>query len=185
MFFFFLLFFFMRCVENNCRKGYPCLSSQMYKEQCFFLTSVCVFYVCKSVCVCGLAIVMKQFAQVDFFVLIFFSLLLSVPMLPPSPMQQGQVWKVCTIYHLPLIKPRTPPFSPFLYCFLFLPSLHVLLATRTDLLVPSFVPHSSSCLSLLRVRPELHSLSSVLSTDADSFLFLIFLHILFQPYSTV
>lgn len=41
------------------------------------------------------------------FVLIFFSSsLCSNP--SPSPMQQGQVWKVCKVYHLPLMKPSLP-----------------------------------------------------------------------------
>lgn len=112
-----MIFVFLCAVlKRNARRAIlNKLSSTQETPQLLFLKRVCV---CVSdmerawvsvwmsdpaVCLGGL------------FVLIS-SLLLSVPMLPPSPMQQGQVWKVCKIYHLPLMKPL--PLSPFLNSFL-------------------------------------------------------------------
>lgn len=128
---------------------------------------VCVC-VCECVCVCVCRPVIQQFVWVGSLFLIS-SLLLSVPMLPPSPMQQGQVWKVCKVYHLPLMKPHTP--SPFLNFLLFLFPLPSSFSSSSSSNSNSWLPvlicwSSPLCLTPLHVwicnaenKTGLHSLS--------------------------
>ena len=61
--------------------------------------------VCLCVCMFVCAFTKRLVVCQGRLVVLISSLLLSVPMLSPSPMQQGQVWKVCKVYHLPLINP--------------------------------------------------------------------------------
>lgn len=116
-----------RCFRLDCLNYRACgvsLNAQMcgmLSYQWVQLLKYLAVCVCMFVCTCTKRLVVC----LGRLVVLISSLLLSVPMLSPSPMQQGQVWKVCKVYHLPLINPA--------------PSFRTLSTSP-----PSFVPPSPS-----------------------------------------
>ncbi len=133
------------CVTLKINARMAKLNSQICKilneSSCFKCMCVCV-----CVCVCVCRPVIQQFVWVGslFWFLLFFSPFQCFPPLLCSKDKFGRFAKFIT-FHLwnPTLftPPQPPPLPPS-------PPLLLLLATCTDLLVPSFVPHSSSSVRL-------------------------------------